>query len=438
MNNIFLKQFLLVCAYIFLYANTNAQQFPVEIIRYNGPPNEYLNIVIMGDGYTATQQDKFIHDANKAFDGFFAQEPFSAYKDSINVFAIKVVSNAEGASMDPENLIDNYFGSSYWSYGLERLLVSWNYYEILNVLNTNTPFYDEAAIIVNHQKYGGSGGEFAVFSTNTEAIELLLHEFGHSFADLADEYWAGSNYAAEKTNMTQDNNPETIRWKEFLYKNDVGIYPHEESPKWYRPHQNCKMRYLGADFCDVCHNKISEDIAYIANTDTLGTPVGYFIANTLEVEQESSIQFLDLSTNRPGTWEWRFEGGIPEVSTEQNPLIEYKTQGQYSVELTVTNTKGSNTIRKTEYIIVNAPVNINHPDYTHKVSIYPNPVKDILHISQEGNQIPESYQVLNSLGILVQHGSYVKQINTSALSSGMYILQIKYKNSLVSKRFVKK
>ena len=282
MNKLLHKLLLLsfICIYTF---QVSGQTFPVEILEYNGAPNEMLNIIIMGDGYTATQQYKFIVDAQNAVDGFMSQEPFLSYKDSINIFAIKVISNEEGASMDPNNLIDNYFGSSYYSYGIERLLVSWNYSKIAEVLNENTPFYDEAAILVNHTKYGGSGGQYAVFSAHSTAIELFLHEFGHSFSELSDEYWAGAQYAGENTNMTQDNNPSTVRWKDFLNTNGVGIYPHEESPSWYRPHQNCKMRYLGSDFCDVCKNKINYDIESIANIDTLAVPVVYFAANNVKL-----------------------------------------------------------------------------------------------------------------------------------------------------------
>jgi hypothetical protein len=73
---------------------------------------------------------------------------------------------------------------------------------------------------------------------------------GHSFAGLADEYW----YSGwETANMTQESNPLLNKWNPWLYDNDIGIYQYEDPGyNWYRPHQNCKMRYLGPPFCSVC------------------------------------------------------------------------------------------------------------------------------------------------------------------------------------------
>jgi hypothetical protein len=113
------------CLLVLICFHSHGQLMPLEIIHYSGSPNQATNIVIMGDGYTASQQDKFISDAKNAISGMLLQFPWSKFRDRINVFAIKVVSNESGAAMDPNNLIDNYFGSSFWSYEIERALVVW-------------------------------------------------------------------------------------------------------------------------------------------------------------------------------------------------------------------------------------------------------------------------------------------------------------------------
>ncbi len=413
------------------------QVYPVEIINYSGPPDEFLNIVIIGDGYTDIQQDKFINDVRYTVNGFLNQKPFSDFREMINVYAISVISAETGASNNPDQLIDNYFGSSFWSYGIERLLVAWHYARITSVLNENTPFYDQGAIIVNDPRYGGSGGQFSVFTTHVQAIELFLHEFGHSFADLADEYWAGEQYAAEKTNMTRDNNPETIRWKYFLYNNGIGIYPHEESPTWYRPHQSCKMRFLGSPFCDVCSDKIENDIIAMVSGENQGLPIAFFGANKLVVDKGTEVNFYDFSINRPENWEWTFEGGTPGSSTEQHPVVTYEEAGSYSVSLKTVNSFGESLFEREMYITVNLPSDTWLIDYSDKVIIYPNPAGDYLIIDHDQVVIPSRYKIFNTLGMAVKEGIVEENIIVSGLPPGIYFIRIKVNNTFVTKKFIK-
>ncbi len=415
-----------------------AQVFPVEVLKYSGPPDKFLNIVILGDGYTSTQQDKFMLDATKASNGFLSEEPFKKYRDSINIFAVKVVSNASGAAMNPNNLIDNYFGSSYWSYNIERLLVAWRSNLVLNVLNTNTPFYDEGVIMVNDSKYGGSGGQFAVFSTHTDAIELMLHEFGHSFSDLADEYWAGQQYAAERANMTQVSNPATIKWKNFLYTNGVGIYPHEESPTWYRPHQNCKMRYLNRDFCVVCINKMTTDIKALIKLSPMGKPVSFFVANNIKVIPGAQVSFYDLSSNAPNKWEWTFAGGTPSASNEKNPVVTYNEPGTWSVSLKVTNSNGHNTFTRSNLIAVAGVTNIPDIEFVQSVTVYPNPASEHVTVTLPDHRFsPTNYRLINHAGLSVETGTYTGVLDISHLSKGVYFLQLIDGQNTITKKLVK-
>jgi hypothetical protein len=430
---ILVTSLLVILAPGFIYS----QVFPVEVVQYNGSPDRNFNIVVMGDGYTAEQQGKFIADVSTAINGFLLQEPFKTYRDSINVFAIKVVSNVEGAAERPSSLIDNYFGSTFWSYGIERLLTVSYGGRVSNVLQANTPFYDEGVIIVNSTKYGGSGGQYAVLSTHSESIELLLHEFGHSFASLADEYWAGSQYAQEKTNMTQDNNPETIRWKNFLNVNGVGIYPHAESPTWYRPHQNCKMRYLGSPFCEVCRHKISLDIMAIANDNTAGLPVAYFAANSLSVTSGATVAFYDMSSFSPTSWEWTFEGGSPATSTDKNPVVNYPNPGEFAVSLKASNSEGTNTYTRNKYIRVSKASGIEPGRIATSITLYPNPAREAITVYSDNTQKPDSYRIVNVLGVCLTEGAFENTIDVSNLPKGYYLMQFTVNGALVTKTFVK-
>jgi hypothetical protein len=123
-------------------------------------------------------------------------------------------------------------------------------------------------MLVNTPHYGGSGGFIATTSLNTNASEIAIHEIGHSFADLADEYYAGDQYARESANMTRTTDPETVRWKNWYGEESIGIYQHccdGISNLWYRPHNNCKMRFLDRPFCAVCVQEIVETIHRLSN-----------------------------------------------------------------------------------------------------------------------------------------------------------------------------
>lgn len=332
-----------------------AQIMPVEVIKQSKDPSQATNLVFLGDGYTASLQSKFVDDARLAAEALLAQEPFVRYKDAINIYAVKVISNQSGASLDPANLIDNYFGSSFWSYGIERLLVAWHYDRIHGVLMDNVPFYDIAVIIVNDDKYGGSGGSVAVFSTNTSSAEVFIHELGHSFSYLADEYWAGPQYAMEKPNMTRDHNPTTNKWRSFIGKNGVGIYPYEEDVNWHRPHQSCKMRQLGSPFCDVCGHELESKLLFLSQVPEPDIPIALFGANKTDVPMNTEVQFKDMSSYLPTSWYWVFEGGEPTTSTDRNPKVKFSSAGSYAIQLTVKNSLGENTITRHGYINVVEP-----------------------------------------------------------------------------------
>ena len=79
---------------------------------------------------------------------------------------------------------------------------------------------------------------------------------------MADEYWAGSQYATEASNMTQEDDPSKVPWSDLINKNGIGVYPYDEDPTWYRPSTNCKMQYLGKEypFCDVCSRALKSNL----------------------------------------------------------------------------------------------------------------------------------------------------------------------------------
>ena len=280
------------------------QTFEVETIVNNGDNDSRINIVILGDGYRASELSKFEVDAEKFSNYLFTQAPFKEYRNYFNVHVIKVPSNESGANhpgtatdvsepSHPVRTVDNYFGSSFDTAGIHRLLTINDFSRMNSVLFNNFPNYDQVFVLVNSPYYGGAGGTFAVASSGAGSDEVAVHEMGHSFSNLADEYWAGDVYARELANLTQEDNPALIKWKNWLGFNGVGIFEHNGSaiaPQWNRPHQNCKMRLLGNPFCPVCTEAIVETVHDLTN------PIIDFTPNNIEVINNPTFP-LELKVN---------------------------------------------------------------------------------------------------------------------------------------------
>jgi len=272
-------------------------QFEVVPIRHNGPDAENVVITILGDGFTAAEQYRFIEAATLVANEIVAFHPFSSFTDAINVYAIKVISNESGARRDhPTNPnyrpnVDNFFGSTFWADGVtQRLLYPAHWptndfagiNRVIQVAQAHTPIWDTIVLLVNTPTWGGAGGAFAVSSiTPGSAASLTIHELGHSLGGLADEYWwveGGGGSPREYPNRTVNNDPNTMRWRHWL---DVdhsgmstwetppyhGIFPFAESGVMnrFRPHQWCMMRWTGMPFCYVCSSALVRRMAFLNN-----------------------------------------------------------------------------------------------------------------------------------------------------------------------------
>jgi IgA Peptidase M64 len=263
--------------------SVSAQTFQVDTILYNGNSSKFINLVFMSEGFMTSQLTSFITNTQSLTNYFFNITPFKEYKNYFNVFAIRVNSVESGADHpgtasdegssggQPVATVSTYFNSTFDYGSIHRLLVCTNSSAINSVVTANFPLYDQKVLLVNSTYYGGSGGSNATSSLHTSAFEILVHEIGHSFAALADEYYAGDIYFGEKPNMTQQTNPLLVKWKNWIGYNGVGIHQYccgGNSALWYKPHTNCKMQYLGPPFCAVCSETIVERVHTL-----FGTPV---------------------------------------------------------------------------------------------------------------------------------------------------------------------
>ncbi len=171
----------------------------VDIIS-NGDIHSKVDITILGDGYTKDEMQKFLSDARHFTGILFSTEPFKRRKNDFNVRAIEVESAESGIDQPDQNIwTDHALGTAYDSFGSARYVLT----------DANAAVRDRAAaapydflfILVNASRYGG-GGIFQLYAvcfangetpaTAWQADYVFVHEFGHSFAGLGDEYYASS------------------------------------------------------------------------------------------------------------------------------------------------------------------------------------------------------------------------------------------------------
>jgi len=439
MKHIYLCLFIAVVLVIASPNRIYSQTFRVDTIQYQGDTDYYINLVMLGDGFLDGELNTFRTYAEEYLNLLFTVDPYSRYRNFFNTFTISVPSNEQGAALDPASLIDNYFGSTFNYAGIQRLLVPTNNSAVTNVLANNLPEYDQVFMLVNSSTYGGSGGWVATASLHEDSKEIALHELGHSFADLKDEYWAGAQYAAEGKNMTQETDLLELKWRNWYGDEEIGLYAHAESPTWYRPHEYCLMRYLGEILCAVCRQGIIESIYDLAPLVKDYEPS----TSDIDLPSDSVVFKLDLTYPEPNTLHrtWHLNGSL--IAEDVDSVIVRATDlggGVYTVLATVTDISSwlrpldSDTYHQTEieWNVSRYPLGtepqiklLNHA----ALSLYPNPVHDKLNVQIQGDDPGEASIVLyDAQGRQVQTfilGYPGNQIlDLTHLESGLYVTRI--------------
>jgi hypothetical protein len=304
---------------VLLVASATGQSFNTMI--NNGAPSNRVDMIFVGDGYTASQiNTTYVSHIQNTLDHFFGTalgSPLGRYHRFFNVHRVNVLSNQSGADQPPLNVfVDTALDASYWWGGTERCLY----------FDTNKANQAVAAALagsgidtndgmllgtVNDSKYGGCGGQWGVYAgANAAANEIALHEIGHSFANLADEYFSPGTYSgAEPSAWNLTKSPVTGKWNRWVGYNDpntsVGPIGYYEGGGYYaqglyRPSDNSKMRSLNRPFDAISREKFINDIydevnpldSWLTNSSLLTDPASVWV-NTVDPDVISVEWFLD-------------------------------------------------------------------------------------------------------------------------------------------------
>lgn len=238
--------------------------FPVYTLHKSGSDRENFVIVIMGDGYTASQREQFVEDATKKAQGMLTWSPYKEYSDRINIYGIPAVSNESGISVYGGKSVDTYFHIRVWG---KAAVFSNDGDELAKALRQELEenYLDAGATVGTiHMlsnadgSYGASINSLFSFSANSDENSngtAMAHEIAHSIGGLGDEYERYTN----KPNTSDTTDPDTIKWSKLLGFRGVGVTM-AGTETAFAPSRECMMRWLGQPFCEVCKMGVGEKI----------------------------------------------------------------------------------------------------------------------------------------------------------------------------------
>lgn len=270
---------------------------PHRYLLKSGSPEEKIDVAIVAEGYTKEEAGQFYIDAQAAVDAILAHEPFGSYRDRFNFVAIALESEDSGVSVPREGVWkETAVGSNYDTFYSDRYLTTscvWKMHDAL----CGIP-YEHLVILANTDTYGGGGifNSYTLTTARHTAFKpVVVHEFGHSFAGLADEYYYDDQFVEYyypdmepwEQNITtlydfgskwDDMLPKVIQiptpvdgdvWEKIRegasMDSLVGVYEGAgyQSKGVYRPYPDCRMKTNAAEsFCPVCQRAIARIILF--------------------------------------------------------------------------------------------------------------------------------------------------------------------------------
>lgn len=197
--------------------------------QHSGDPHVKADIAIIGEGYTARDEGKFRDDLKRFTKTFFKEEPCKSHREQFNVYGVFKPSVDSGIDEPRHGSFRNtVVGATFNSMGSERYILT-EQNKALRDIARHVP-YDALYIMINHHRYGGGGiyNFYCTFTSDNQWSDyLMVHEFGHSFFGLADEYYTSSTayedfypagYEPAEPNITAALDPNDIKWKHLMPK----------------------------------------------------------------------------------------------------------------------------------------------------------------------------------------------------------------------------
>jgi hypothetical protein len=253
-----------------------------------GDPATSVDLAFIAEGYRAEEMGKFRDDVKKMADILFAEPPFNEYKNRFNIFAVEAISEESGTDIPGEKIyVNTALNSSFYTFDLDRYLTTQDIKSVNDYADL-VP-HDNIIVLINTDKYGG-GGVYNYYSGtsvgNRLSPKVFIHEFGHGFAGLADEYYSSEvayeefyplNVEPWEPNITTLVNFDS-KWKKMIardtpvptpgedkYRNVIGVFEGGgyAAKGIYRPEMDCRMKGNGPKgYCSVCRKAVKKMIEF--------------------------------------------------------------------------------------------------------------------------------------------------------------------------------
>ena len=257
-----------------LIRHLNPQAPEHRYLLKSGTPQEKIDVAIVAEGYTAEEMDIFYTDAQTAMEAILKHEPFGQYKDRFNFVAVALESQDSGVSVPGEGeWKDTALKAHFNTFYMDRYLTTLRLKNMHDKL-CGVP-YEHIVILANTDTYGGGGiyNSYTLTTAHHPAFKpVVVHEFGHSFAGLADEYYYDDQYVEYYYPGTEpwEQNITTLadfesKWKDMLDAGEAELLEGAgyQSKGVYRPAKDCRMHTNRPDsFCPVCQRAIARIIEF--------------------------------------------------------------------------------------------------------------------------------------------------------------------------------
>ncbi len=301
---------------------TTESGYDVTKVLDSGLPDEKsLVIVFLAEGFTKNEQDIFLDKVNYFIDYLKNVRPYNYFFNYISIYAVHTISNESGISGDNGNgqfaCLDKngnpvtnkctpYNSTFNCEHGKDTFFKSYHVWRTVDnrplfycgnsgkartIANSVSNSVNMIQVLANSSMEGGSGQiatqsqpvGVAVTSLNTSSSKeswcrTTVHEFGHSFGGLTDEYWNYLSRSESTPNITKNSNSETVKWSHLIGFEGIDVYKFTDNPNhnanpWYRPSQTCKMNSNYNDYCLVCEEVLINKIQSILGLKLYDTTI---------------------------------------------------------------------------------------------------------------------------------------------------------------------
>jgi hypothetical protein len=265
---------------------------PISVVtsalKTGGDPHNSVDVAFIAEGYRKDELDKFHDDAQRMTNTLFSEEPFRSYEARFNIWEVDAVSQDSGTDVPGEGIyVNTALNSSFYTFGLDRYLTTQDI-KTVNDYAAAVP-HDVIIVLINTTRYGG-GGVYNYYSGASSGNDLsqkvFIHEFGHGFAGLADEYYSSTVAYDEFYPLDVEPWEPNIttmvdfgsKWKKDLVKGTPVPTPSEDkyesvtgvfegggySDKGiFRSEMDCRMKSNGPKgFCTICRKALKEMIEF--------------------------------------------------------------------------------------------------------------------------------------------------------------------------------